>query len=251
MFKKIVALGFPLLALLLATVTASSAVPLRTPGVHAGEWFKYGDISIHWNSNDPNATIPPGMENLNETGWMLYLVQSVVGTNITANVMTHYNNGTDVSDNGWVDVDSGNGNLTMFFVAADLGVNDSIYSSGTYSTLNINETISTIYPGGARQTNHLNVTMDYSYPPSYNSLNVEIWWDKVTGALTQISEFGNQTMTYTTTYSVSVRLIDTGSWVVPEFPSFLILPLFMITTLSAVIVYKRKREKLSPATFAF
>jgi len=29
--------------------------------------------------------------------------------------------------------------------------------------------------------------------------------------------------------------------IVPEFPSFLILPLFIITTLLAVIVYRRKR----------
>ena len=38
--------------------------------------------------------------------------------------------------------------------------------------------------------------------------------------------------------------------VIPEFPSFLILPLFMIAALLAVITYKRK-EKLSKATFAF
>jgi parallel beta-helix repeat protein len=38
--------------------------------------------------------------------------------------------------------------------------------------------------------------------------------------------------------------------VIPEFPSFLILPLFMIVALLAVITYK-KEEKLSKATFAF
>jgi parallel beta-helix repeat protein len=38
--------------------------------------------------------------------------------------------------------------------------------------------------------------------------------------------------------------------VIPEFPSFLILPLFMIAALLAVITYKRK-EKLSKATSAF
>ena len=33
-----------------------------------------------------------------------------------------------------------------------------------------------------------------------------------------------------------------GTHVIPEFPSFLILPLFMITTLLSVIVYKRKHQ---------
>jgi len=35
----------------------------------------------------------------------------------------------------------------------------------------------------------------------------------------------------------------TGTTTIPEFPSFLILPLFMIATLLAVIVYKRKHSK--------
>ena len=39
-------------------------------------------------------------------------------------------------------------------------------------------------------------------------------------------------------------------YVIPEFPSFLILPLFMIATLFAVMVYRRKKEKLK-STFAF
>jgi hypothetical protein len=34
--------------------------------------------------------------------------------------------------------------------------------------------------------------------------------------------------------------------VIPEFPSFLILPLFMITTLLAVIVYRRQLKKEMP-----
>jgi len=33
--------------------------------------------------------------------------------------------------------------------------------------------------------------------------------------------------------------------VIPEFPSFLILPLFMIATLLAVIIYRRKRTTIS------
>jgi len=39
-------------------------------------------------------------------------------------------------------------------------------------------------------------------------------------------------------YPHSIREID----IIPEFPSFLILPLFMIATLLAVIIYKRKHS---------
>jgi hypothetical protein len=39
--------------------------------------------------------------------------------------------------------------------------------------------------------------------------------------------------------------IDIGAPIAPEFPSFLILPLFMMVTLLAVTVYKRKRTDIT------
>jgi len=45
---------------------------------------------------------------------------------------------------------------------------------------------------------------------------------------------------FTYAHSSSHQVVIEGTWVVPEFPSFLILPLFMIATLLAVIVYRRK-----------
>jgi hypothetical protein len=41
------------------------------------------------------------------------------------------------------------------------------------------------------------------------------------------------------------------SAVIPEFPSALVLSLFMMATLLAVIVYRKKKQKLSKATFSF
>jgi len=44
-------------------------------------------------------------------------------------------------------------------------------------------------------------------------------------------------------YNHSVQpIVVKGTWVVPEFPTAIIMPLFMIATLLAVIVYKRKQE---------
>jgi hypothetical protein len=48
----------------------------------------------------------------------------------------------------------------------------------------------------------------------------------------------------------AITLILQG-FVIPEFPSFLIVPLFICATLFAAIAYRKKREKLSRATFAF
>jgi hypothetical protein len=67
-------------------------------------------------------------------------------------------------------------------------------------------------------------------------------------------------------YYVNYTLYDNGThrWIyfsyqhsaleiiiIPEFPSFLILPLFMIATLLAALVCKRKKRELNRATFAF
>ena len=45
------------------------------------------------------------------------------------------------------------------------------------------------------------------------------------------------------TYSSTIEVTIQGSWIIPEFPPFLILPLFMMATLLAVMVYGRKRIK--------
>jgi parallel beta-helix repeat protein len=45
-------------------------------------------------------------------------------------------------------------------------------------------------------------------------------------------------------YTHSKHMIEiTGTTTIPEFPSFIVLPLFMITTLLAFIVYRRKRTR--------
>lgn len=86
MNKKMVLLTLVSVFLLSAMVVTSSAQP-RIVGVNVGDWFKYGDITVTWSSNDPNATFPPpgyeGWEELNETEWMLISVEDIFSTNIT------------------------------------------------------------------------------------------------------------------------------------------------------------------------
>lgn len=41
---------------------------------------------------------------------------------------------------------------------------------------------------------------------------------------------------------VQISIIEVTNTVIPEFPSFLVLPLFMIATILAVIIYKRKHS---------
>jgi hypothetical protein len=64
-------------------------------------------------------------------------------------------------------------------------------------------------------------------------------------AVDSIGNIGISEVFYVPDNSTVTIAIDLGSqtMVMPEFPSFLVLPLFMIATLLAVIVYSKKRNK--------
>ena len=105
------------------------------------------------------------------------------------------------------------------------------------TTWTINETIP-----GARQTNHLNVTMEESSPPYATIyLSMNFYWDKATGVLTSLSMISNETITYTTDWSVSFELTASNKWVVPEFVG---LPEILLLLASLTLVTLTHRRKL-------
>ena len=239
MSKIIVLLAMFSVMLLSAMVVTSVVAQPRVAGVNAGDWFNYGDISGSWSSNDPNAVFPSLI--LNETEWMLISVEDVSGTNITLQSTIHFTNGTERNESGHIDIDTGDGNMTLSAISANLNANDTVYSSFDYSTMRINETIIRTYPDAVRDTNHLNITMEYNVTGFYHYLSTSYYWDRSSGIVVEMSqESSSQTGNYTTTYSVFLKITESNVWVIPEFPSFLILPLFMIATLIAVIIYRRK-----------
>jgi len=228
------------LVFLLSAMIGTSSAQTRVVGVSEGDWFKYGDVSSSWTSSDPNATIPNVY--LNETEWGMISIVDVSGTNVTGQMTTHFKNGTEETVGGYVDIETGEGkNMTIFVISANLGENDMVFTSGELSFARINETIVRTYPDGVRETNHLNLTVEFSYVEFYQYLSTNYYWDKATGILVEMSQDErHQTGEYITNSSLLFRITESNVWVVPEFPSFLILPPFIIATLLAVLFYKRK-----------
>jgi hypothetical protein len=253
--KKIVVL-LTLVSVFLMCVTMTSAQE-RVVGVTAGDWFEYDVVDISWSSNDPDAMFPPSgnewLKDMNETEWTQTSVVNVSGMNITCQSTTHFKNGTEETSGGYIDIDTGtNVNMTFMAISANLDVNDTIYASGYYSSLAINETIVRTYPDTVRDTNHLNVTRgpnswtinetEYYY---YYAMN--FYWDKSTGILVEDSfEEINQTGEYLTTWSALFKISQSNIWVVPEFPMWtsmlLILPALTVT------IYICKRRPLKTLT---
>jgi hypothetical protein len=252
MHRKIILLTWVSLSMLsLMVVTLVSAQP-RTVGVAVGDWFKYGDIDSSWDSNVPNGTFPsPSVwewyEEIAEREWLLLSVVAVSGTNVTGQVTMHYKNGTETVFDGFIDVDTGTDvNMTFMAISANLNENDVLYTSEDYSEYLINATVMREYPDSTRFTNHVNTTSSFNYtmPPDievYYSMSMNFYWDKATGILVEQSfEWVYQTEENFTEISMVTSITESNVWVIPEFPSFLIPPLFMTATLLTVIVFKRK-----------
>jgi len=240
------------LVLFLSAIARTSLAQTRTVGVVPGQWFKYGDVSFSWSSNDTGAAFPDSMREINDTLWMQMDVVSVVQTNVTLGMIAHYRNGSEEVGSGWVDVDTGAGdNATMMLISSNLGIGHSIYTSGLYSTWRINETVPRMFAFGLRDTNHLNMSSGYSYMGSSINYSSNVYWDKATGVLLEESvAFANQTGVYHSEWSILMRITEANIWVIPEFPSVLMFPLFMATTLLTVAFFKRRHRKQANLSFS-
>ena len=240
MSKKIVSLTLFSMFLLSAMVVTSVVAQPRVVGVNVGDW---GEYAIFYSGN---ATFPPqlpfGLE------WMKLTVQEIFGTNITYEHINHYANGTEEDGINSVDVDTGQGNGIGFFIAANLTAGELIYTSPppsgpfglNFGGATINETVSKLYAGETVKTNHLNITRSESYPELNMTTSQNFYWYKATGMVAEMSvsvlyQWAGGNITW-----LEWRVAITA--VIPEFPQFLIMPLFMLTTLLIVIVYRRKHS---------
>jgi len=253
MNKKIILLTLVSVFLLSATIVTSSAQE-RIVGVTVGNSFKYGDIVVNWNTNDPNATFPPPgweiFEEKNETEWLLLSVEDVSGTNITFQSTEHFKNDTERIRGGYIDIDTGDSSeetaettdMTSIAISANLNANDTIYSSGSYSTQKINETVVRTYPrDSVGETNHLNMTKEYSFTVNeteyYFYQTVNFYWDRSTGILVEFSFEGiNQIGEYLTTWSFLLRITESDVWVVPEFSTLTSILLVFIVITTAIVL---------------
>ena len=266
MKKKTVLSALALVFLLSALVVASSSQE-RTVGITVGDWFKYGNFNVSWSSTDPNATFPPPggeqLEEMNETEWMLVSIENISRTWIFLEIVKHFKDETEKTENGSVDIETGSGIMFGRIISANLNVNDTIYPdpppfSPPFSTWKICETIVRTYPDGGRETNHLNTTQEWNFTLYKDSwaINVtghaviDFYWDRPTGILVEYSyNVIEHVGEYVTTTVVSYRITESNVWIVREFPSWTLITFILITVLilvvitAAIVIYKRRLLK--------
>jgi hypothetical protein len=216
----------------------------------------------------PMTQIPSGwegFEEINGTEWIKVIVQEISGTNIIGQTIAHYTNGTEITEGYSIDVDTGRGNGTILFIAANLEEGDLVYTDPTsfIEGATINETISRAYLGETVEVNHLNITMEYEYPGMLHYIfSINLYWFKSSGALCEL-QFYYYNLTYggswtpeetpqslsdgQTYYESSLEISIVIVGMVPEFPTWSSITLILIALTFVAVVYRRKMYSKKPS----
>lgn len=211
----------------------------RQPGVMVGDTFKY-TFNFEINASSPQLDFPSLFEDLTaivrDIDWIQVRVTQVIGATVTAQTTTQFKNGTQQSNIQTADVTTGEGELSMFLIAANLGPNDNIYAND--DTV-INSTQTRTYTSGTREVNCQTITLSFAVsqeqladsnitgPLQMNNLQ-QTCWDKQTGALVELSySMASRSELLNADISLNVTLIETSLYVIPEYDglTFLVIVL--------------------------
>jgi len=219
--KKALMIFVSLLLAAMSVLTLVTSVagepPERIVGVKVGDWVKYGNFLATWTSNDPNAQEPPlDLIEHNNTEWAINTVQTISGTNIAFQTVTHYKNGTETTSILYVDINTGEGNGSFTLISADLSPGESVYDSTEHARTWANETIRLVYANALRETNVLALTTSQFVSGETDQTlvyRIEYFWDKTTGILAErTGTIVRTTGKYSTVAMRSEVMIDTNLW---------------------------------------
>ena len=223
----------------------STNAQLRTAGVSEGDWFKY-NLSMDFDSllNMTSEEFSFADFLIGET--VTLTIQNVSGTNVTGVFTIEYENGTEYSQSGSVDLTTGEGDLRSWLIAADLNAGDPLYTSEPDEM--INETSVQTYFWGARETNHLIYSYNFTSEEDYSYLSVDMFWDKETGVVTKLS-FEADAFVNGTVIDASAEWLITDSSIIEDVPEFTPFTLFftvgVITLSISFLKFKKQKRNTS------
>lgn len=245
-----------LIIVMLSAISGSALAQTRVPGVAVGDSFKYTymlDMNVSGTQNVFPDFLQALIDEAKSIDWVQIDIKEVSGSTVTTEMLMQFKNGTQQSTIDTTDVSTGQGNLTMFLVAANLNPNDKIYQGNNDEI--INQTITRTYSSGTRQVNHENIIMNYDVPqdelagfgitgPLQQTNSQDIYWDKQTGALVEMSySMVTRSDQVNADISVNVALVESNVFTVPEFPSIIVVLVALAVSAISVIKFKGKLPK--------
>jgi hypothetical protein len=214
----------------IGTVSAQIAIV----GVTKGNTFTY-TYNISWNSTNPTALVPAAYVDLNNTNFVQLRIINVTNTAINIDFVRTFKNGTTVTQNGNVDVNSQVIGIPYgtLIIRANANPNERIYPAGGHATLN--ETSLRTYSMGEVETIHYLSSTN----SSTNYEKTEIYYDRATGAALEYSfETTEISGTFVTTSQVTMMI---NSWdVIPEFLTTVFLGGLLLATATVAIIAKKR-----------
>jgi hypothetical protein len=217
-------------------------------GVKAGDWAKYGEISVKWVLFQSKPT-PQSLVDWNSTEWVKIEVQSVSGTNINAVQTNHFKNGTENTETHTWNMTDRTRFLHSPRYAPDIFVIEANLSNGdliNIESLTLTDTVSRKYAGRIREVNQMNTTFGQGHEII---VTVNAYWDKTTGILCELNEtrVGVGAAVLTTT----MKIIETNLW---QRTPFWTESLFWVTvgviivavTASGILIWQRRKTLRAP-----
>jgi len=183
-------------------------------GVTKGETFDYS-YSLQWSSTDPTAIIPSSYVELNNTQTIQFTVTDISNAQISLEKTIIFKNGTQTSENGYVNINTGTIeiNYGTIIVGSGLNVGGKIYPAGGHAI--INATTIRTYPSGQRETNYY-VTETGT---QNNFVKLEIYYDKLVGAAVNYYwESTENSGSYTTTTTETLTSTNANDWTTVNAP---------------------------------
>lgn len=243
------AVAISLFVLLCLGLVGQTIAQNRVPGVKGGDYFTY-TLASYWSSDDPNATVPTTLLDINNTLWYKFAVSGVSGPNVTATDIWHFVNGTEQNFLVSQNVDTGDSyymNAFQTVVGANLGVGDLLHPLGG-DLITINQTITRSYASGARDTNLVILSFSNS---TIGTENVTYSFDKATGMMVELQD-NSEYISPRENSSVTWTLKETNLWTVSGFSSSLPLPILVavivivIVVIVALLLVLRNRGRRKP-----
>jgi len=177
--RIVLPLVFVLVVMLFAGVESASAE--ENVGVTVGQTaeYTYAFSGTHRYDNGSLISSMPFNVGYIET----ITIQEISGTNITVQCVRRQLDGTEETNQWWVDVNTGNGTAGGVVISADRNEGERVYpnwaggSQGSEGADIINETILMKYGDTSIEVNHVNLTYTVDDQPSYWNY----YWEKATG----------------------------------------------------------------------
>jgi hypothetical protein len=238
------------LAILVASIVLPTLVRAvdYNVGVKAGDWIKYGQMSITWSGN---GTEPSYITEEKKMDWGKIEVENVTGTTIGLNMTSHYNNGTETSATGSIDLNSSTMSGSRFLIAANLKSGDPLATQPNSPT--INQTITRIYAGASRNINVLDITAVSTSVYGNQTVTGKFYWDQNTGVMVEYDVKGpdySNSGAYTET---SMKATETNMWSVDLLGTlsdnliYVIAGIIIIiAVIAAAIALRRKKPSPPP-----